>query len=67
MNAKKGKVVDGIQKMLNYDKIFVTDTSVNLRRELDGYELNAEGKPKGDDHLIDATRYAVTSWSLVND
>ena len=67
MNAKKGKVVDGIQKMLNYDKIFVTDTSINLRKELDGYELTPEGKPKGEDHLIDATRYAVTSWSLVND
>lgn len=67
MNARKGKVVDGIQKMLNYDKIYCTSSSTNLRREFDGYELNNGGKPLGDDHLIDATRYAVTSWNLVND
>lgn len=67
MNAKKGKVIDGIQRMLNYDKIFVTESSVNLRKEFDGYELTAEGKPRGEDHLIDAVRYAVNSWLLVND
>ena len=66
MNAKKGKIIDGIQKMLNYEKIYVTSTSENLRREFDRYELNPSGAAKGEDHLIDAVRYAVNSWDIVN-
>ena len=61
INARKGKVVDSISKLLQYDKIFVTDTSINLRKEMDGYELNSDGKPKGPDHAIDCLRYAVNS------
>lgn len=64
MNAKKGKVVDGIQQILNYDKIFFTESSYNLRAEADGYELTPEGKAKGDDHALDAFRYAVMTWSI---
>lgn len=61
INARKGKVVDSISKLLQYDKIFVTDSSINLRKEMDGYELNTDGKPKGADHAIDSLRYAVNS------
>lgn len=64
-NAKKGKIFEGLQKMNQFDKIFVTESSENLRYEFDNYELNAEGKPKKcPDHLIDAVRYAVNSWNL---
>lgn len=60
-NARKGKIIDGINKMLQYEKIIVTESSKNLRLEMDNYELNDEGKPKGSDHAIDAMRYAVVS------
>lgn len=60
-NARKGKVLDGITKMLQYDRIVLTEGSVNLRREMDNYELTDDGKPKGQDHGIDAFRYAVNS------
>ena len=62
-NAQKGKVLDGLNKMNQYE-IWVTEESVNLREEMDGYELNAEGKPKSGipDHAIDACRYATNSY-----
>jgi len=60
-NARKGKIMDGITKMLQYDKIVVTESSRNLRLEMDNYELTDEGKPKGNDHAVDAMRYAVNS------
>lgn len=64
-NAVKGKVIDGLSRMCQFDGIYVTESSEDLRRELDGYELNADGKPKSGcpDHLIDAVRYAVNSWN----
>lgn len=62
-NANKGKVIDGITKILNYDRIILTENSVNLRQEMEGYELTENLKPKGDDHLIDAVRYAVNSYN----
>ena len=62
-NAIKGKVIDGLNKMNQYE-LYVTDTSYDLRNEFDGYELNAEGKPKAGitDHALDACRYAVMSY-----
>lgn len=57
VNAKKTRVIDGIQEILNCDGIFVTETSTNLRNEMDKYELEL-GSTKGKDHLIDALRYA---------
>lgn len=64
-NAQKGKVIDGLQRMNQY-KIHVTESSVNLRNEMDNYELNAEGKPKSGlaDHAIDASRYATNSYYI---
>ena len=64
-NAQKGKVIDGLNRMLQYD-IYVTDTSYELRSEFDNYELNKEGKAVSGalDHGIDACRYATTSYYL---
>lgn len=60
-NAVKGGIVDGLNRMLQY-KLFVTDSSYNLREQMDTYELDYNGKPKRqEDHLIDAARYAVNS------
>lgn len=63
-NAVKGSILGGLQKLNQYE-IYVTDSSVNLRTEMDNYELTAEGKPKRGcaDHLIDAVRYATNSYS----
>lgn len=63
-NALKGRVIDGLNRMNQFDKIFVTESSENMRYEFDNYELNAEGKPKGSvsDHSIDACRYATNSY-----
>lgn len=64
-NAQKGKIIDGLQKMNQYE-IYVTETSTNLRSEFDNYELGAEGKPKSGvvDHALDACRYCVNSYYL---
>lgn len=58
VNALKNKVVDDIQRILQLDQIIVTENSLNLRREMEEYELKPDGKPVGSDHLIDAVRYA---------
>lgn len=65
-NAVKGKIIDGLSKMNQFDKIYITDSSVELREEFDNYELGAEGKPKSGsiDHGIDAARYATNSYSF---
>lgn len=65
-NAQKMKVLDGLQKMNQFEKIYVTDTSYNLHKEMDNYELNHEGKPVKScaDHAIDAARYATNSYHL---
>lgn len=60
-NAVKGSVIDGIHNMLQYKEICVTEESVELHKELDNYELDNNGKPKGLDHITDATRYAVST------
>ncbi len=68
LNAVKGSVFDGLMKMNQYE-IHVTESSVNLRRELDAYELTAEGKPKSGciDHATDAFRYGTMSYRLFVD
>lgn len=64
-NAQKGKVLDGLQKMNQYN-LHVTSGSTNLRYEFDNYELGREGKPKSGipDHALDACRYALCSYYL---
>lgn len=57
VNAKKTRIIDGIQEMLNCDGIYVTESSTHLRTELDKYELK-DGATQGKDHAIDAMRYA---------
>lgn len=66
-NAEKGKILDGLQRMTNFDKIIVTENSVNLREELANYELKEDGKPveKYANHLCDAARYLVNSYDFV--
>lgn len=58
INCRKNKIIDDIRRILQFDRIVVTDNSVDLRKEMDSYELTNEGKPVGEDHLIDAMRYA---------
>ena len=58
LNARKTKILEGIQELLQYDKIIITENSTNLRKEMDNLELTPEGKSKGVDHAIDAMRYA---------
>lgn len=64
-NAQKGKIIDGLQRMNQYE-IHVTEDSTDLRKELDAYELTKDGKPKNGcaDHAIDACRYATNSYYL---
>lgn len=66
INCQKNKIIDDIRRILQFDKIIVTDNSVDLRREMDNYELNNEGKPKStEDHLLDAMRYGY-NFARVN-
>lgn len=58
-NAKKTKIIDGLNEILQFDKIVLTDSSIEMRAEMENYELTNIGKPKGDDHAIDALRYAT--------
>lgn len=67
VGAKKGRdsIEFGIQK-LQYQRVFVTKRSTNLLKEYRGYiwEQNTDGKwirkpIQINDHLLDATRYAV--------
>lgn len=63
--CKKNRILDDIQRMLQFDKIIFTESSRNLRREAEGYELTNEGKPKGSDHALDAWRYSF-NYALIN-
>lgn len=58
-NAVKTGIIDGLSQMLSLDGIFITETSTDMIDEFEGYELDSSGKPKGDDHAIDAARYAT--------
>lgn len=61
-NAVKGRVIDGIQKMQQFDRIYITETSINMREEFDKYELNEDGKEVSKhQNCVDAARYATVS------
>lgn len=65
-NAKKGKVVDGLNRMLQYDKIIITESSEDARTEFGNYELGPEGEEVSKhQNCVDATRYAVNSYGLL--
>ena len=65
VNAKKARIIDSLNKVLNYDKIYVTESSNDLRDEFDRYEINAEGKEVSKhENCISAMRYAVTSYDI---
>ena len=52
--------------MLQFEKIFVTDTSYHLRDEMDRYELDAEGKEASKhQNCVDAARYAACSMLVM--
>jgi phage terminase large subunit len=57
-NAQKTTILDGVNMMLTYDGITVTDCSKSTRDEFEGYEFDENQKPHGADHAIDAARYA---------
>lgn len=61
-NAIKGTIKGGLERMNNFE-IYVTETSVNTRKEMNGlnYE-NGQLRALNGDHAIDATRYAVADW-----
>lgn len=62
VNAKKGRVIDGLQRMLQCDKICVTESSEILHLELDRYEITPEGKEASKhQNTVDALRYAFIS------
>lgn len=65
-NAAKGNVVEGIQRMQQFDRIYVTESSVHLREEMDRYELNEEGKEiSKHQNCVDAARYAANTMLLM--
>lgn len=59
-NAIKTTIMDGLSQMLSLDGIVITEGSELTRREFEGYQLDENGKPHGDDHGIDSCRYAFT-------
>lgn len=64
VNAIKGSVFDGIGTMLTFDGgIVVTRCSDAMIDEYENYELDDAGRSHGDDHAIDACRYAF-NYSL---
>lgn len=60
VSVKKGRIVDGLNTMLQYNKIIVTASSKDLRAEMDRYELGPEGtEVSKHQNLVDAARYAT--------
>lgn len=62
-NAHKTERIDGISQMLAFDAVVIAGGNNETEREFQGLELlppTAAGtqRTKGDDHAIDATRYA---------
>ena len=57
-DCQKTSIMDGISQLLTADEIVITDGSDNTRSEFEEYTLDENGKPKGEDHAIDAGRYA---------
>lgn len=58
-NAIKTNILDGLSQMLSMDGIVITTESKEMIEEFENYELDEKGKPHGDDHAIDAARYAA--------
>lgn len=58
-NAIKTTILGDLSEMLSMDGVTVTEDSVYLRDEMDGYEFDDNDRMKGDDHAIDAMRYAA--------
>lgn len=64
VDAPKGRtIMDGLGQMLALDGIYVTEGSIHAREEFEGYEMGEDGKLHGNDHAIDAARYAAV-WAL---
>lgn len=60
VNAKKGRITDGLNRMLQYEKIVVTNSSIDLRTEMDRYEINPDGNEiSKHQNLVDAARYST--------
>lgn len=62
-NAKKTERIDGLSQMLCYDAIVIADGNNDTEREFQQLELlpptsAGNQRTKGDDHAIDAARYA---------
>ena len=57
-NCIKTPVMAGVSEMLSMDGITVTADSDFLRTEMEEYSFDDGGTPHGDDHAIDAGRYA---------
>lgn len=66
-NAVKGKIIDSLKKMTNFDRIYICEDSPNLRAEMSEYEIDPGGKPveKYANHLVDSLRYAVNTYDLM--
>lgn len=64
VNAKKGRVVDGLQRMLQFDKIIITENSQSARKEFERYELGPDGNEVSKhQNCVDAARYATVSYN----
>ena len=57
-NAPKGEILQGIASIIAFDNVVLTESSTEARAEFENYELTDQQKPQGDDHCIDAGRYA---------
>lgn len=65
-NANKTRVIDGLQKLLQYNKIVLTESSEAARAEFERYELGPEGNEVSKhQNCVDAARYAVSSYHLL--
>lgn len=58
VNCIKTGVLDGLSQLLTADHIFVCEGSDKLRAEMEAYSIDENGRPQGEDHGIDAARYA---------
>ena len=61
-NALKLTILESLTRVLQYEKIIITNDSENLEKELNTYALNESGKPiSKSDHLVSCLRYSVVS------
>ena len=57
-NCYKTGILDGLSQLLTHDNIIICEGSDQLRNEMEHYSIDESGKPHGEDHAIDAGRYA---------